>query len=116
MSRPHPRRRKPAPPGRVQVVCTGRGKHDPVPLRRLQLIRDGDTVRVLWRGGDGPAPETGFRAADGMKTLEFACRTCGRHAKYREDRLTEILRVLAENQETAGNTPVVCDISMVERA
>jgi hypothetical protein len=98
------------------VVCTGRGKHDPVPLRRLQLVRDGDAVRVLWRGGDGPAPETGFRAADGMKTLEFACRTCGRHAKYREDRLTEIVRVLAEHQETAGNTPVVVDISSLERA
>lgn len=115
MSRP---RRKRRPPGNVLVCCTGRGKHDLVRLRTLQLRIDGDRVRVYWDQREGAAPETGFRADGDVKTFEFQCGTCRRNPKFREDRLVEIARVLAEHQGIRGddNTPIVLDISMVEKA
>lgn len=107
-------RRKPRWPGNAEIVCTNRGRHDPRLLRTLQLIRDSTgTVRVTWNPRQGPAPETGFHAQDGLKTLEFRCQACGRHPKVREDKFTEACRGLAVLQEVTGNTPIVLDVSML---
>ncbi len=115
---PRPRRNR-RPPGNVRVVCTGRGGHDLVPLRPdLQILGAGGQIRIKWNRAQGPGPVTGFSAADGLRTYETRCATCGRHFKCRENKLGIIVMALAGHQGIAGddNTPIVLDISMVERA
>jgi hypothetical protein len=45
------------------------------------------------------------------------CGTCGRHYKRREDKLGVIAMALADHQGITGddNTPVILDISRIER-
>lgn len=116
VTRPH---RKPAPPGRVQVVCTGRGDlgHGRRHLRMLQLAVVGDEVRVQWDTRQGTAPETGFRWSDGTHTFEFRCAKCGRNPRIREPRLVTGALALAAHQGILGadNSPIQYDISKVER-
>ena len=115
---PRPRRTR-RPPGSVHVICTGRGKHNPVPLRPdLQFFEAGGKLHIRWDRRQGTGPVTGFSDTDGLQTYETRCSTCGRHFKRREDRLGLIVIVLAGHQGIRGddNTPVVLDISMVERA
>lgn len=116
---PRPRRNR-RPPGQVRVICTGRGKHDRVPFRPdLRIIRTSDgQVHVMWDRRQGPGPVTGFGAADGLETFEVRCGTCGRHFKCHEDRLGTIIAALAAFQGIRGddNTPIVLDISLIERA
>jgi len=115
---PRPRRNR-RPPGVVHVICTGRGTHDRVPFRPdLRVIRHDGQVRVMWNRRQGSGPVTDFGAADGLRTFEVRCRTCGRHFKRHEDKLTVILAALATYQGISGddNTPIVLDISMIERA
>ena len=51
MPRPRHKRR---PPGNVHVCCTGRGTHGEVGFPPpLQLIADGDQVRVVWDSRQG---------------------------------------------------------------
>jgi hypothetical protein len=114
--RPHRNRR---PPGVVHVVCTGRGTHDKVPFRPdLRAIRHDGQVRIMWNRRQGSGPVTDFKATDGLETFEVKCGTCGRHFKRHEDKLVVTIRVLAEYQGIAGddNTPIVLDISMIDRA
>lgn len=116
---PRPRRNR-RPPGVVHVVCTGRGKHNRVPFRPdLRMIRASDgQVRIMWNRRQGPGPVTGFGAADGLDTYDIRCGSCGRHFKCHEDRLAVIIAAMAEFQGVRGddNTPIVLDISMIERA
>ena len=114
MSRP---RRKPRPPGNVQVICTGRGRHNRVPLRTGQLVRVGDEVRLVWDTREGPPPVTPFAAVDGTETCEVRCGTCGRHLKRHDDWLVQAALALAEHQGIAGDnsTPIELDISLIER-
>jgi hypothetical protein len=107
------------PPGVVHVSCTGRGVHDRVPFRPdLRLVRRDGQVRVMWNRRQGPGPVTGFGAADGLKTFEVQCGTCGRHFKRHEDMVGVIIQALAEHQGIRGddNTAIVLDISLIERA
>lgn len=110
------RHHRPRPPGNVSVYCTDRGAHARVQLRTLQLVRDGDQVRVKWDTREGPAPETGFHAADSFKTLAFECPVCGRHPELREPRFVEVVRRVAIEQRPPGNTPIELDLWMAEAA
>jgi hypothetical protein len=115
---PRPRRNR-RPPGQVHVICTGRGAHDPVPFRPdLRLVHRDGQVRVMHDRRQGPGPVTDFRAADGLDTFEVRCGTCGRHFKRHEDKLAVIIQALAAYQGIGGddNTPIVLDISLIERA
>jgi hypothetical protein len=115
---PRPRR-KPRPPGSIRVVCTGRGKHDPVRFPPpLQLYDEGDRVRIKRDSRKGPAPVTPFHAADGLDTYDFKCGTCGRHWKRHEDEFITIAFALADHQGIRGddNTPITVDISRIENA
>ena len=115
---PRPRRNR-RPAGTVNVVCTGRGTHDPVPLEPdIQFWDAGDgKLRLKWNKRQGSGPVTAFSDAEGFRTYENRCAACGRHFKRREDKLGVIVRVLAQHQgiAPADNTPVVLDISRVER-
>ncbi len=115
MSRP---RRSPASPGRVAVVCTGRGRHNRVPLGTLQLRRDGEAVRLVYNTREGPAPVTPFAAPNDIATYDLKCGTCGRHLKRHEDWLIQTAFALAGHQGISGDdsTPIVLDISTIERA
>jgi hypothetical protein len=114
---PRPRRNR-RPPGNVHVLCTGRDKHDAVPLRPVQLYEAGGELRIMWNASQGPGPVTGFHDAGGRQTYETRCGTCGRHFKCREDKLGLIVMALAVHQGITGddNTPVIVDISRIERA
>lgn len=114
---PRPRRNR-RPPGQVHVICTGRGKHDSVPLRPVHLYEVGGELRIKWNTRQGPGPVTGFYDAEGRQTYETRCGTCGRHFKRREDKLGAIVTALAIHQGITGNdnTPVILDISRIERA
>jgi hypothetical protein len=115
---PRPRRNR-RPPGVIHVLCTGRGKHDPVPFRPdLRLVRRDDKVRVMWNRRQAPGPVTYFHAADGLETFEVRCGTCGRHFKRHEDKFSVIVLALAVYQGISGddNRPIIVDISMIERA
>jgi len=72
----------------------------------------------MWNRRQGSGPVTDFQAADGLETFEVKCGTCRRHFKRHEDKLVVIIRALAEYQGIRGddNTPIVLDISMIERA
>jgi len=61
---------------------------------------------------------TGFHDADGLQTYETRCGTYGRHYKRREDKFGAIVMALAVHQGITGddNTPVIVDISRIERA
>ena len=117
---PRPRR-KPAPPGRVDIICTGRGdpEHNRNHLRTLQAVSKEGRIRFSWvpRGRMGRVPVTGHRRGeDGLHTIEARCGKCRRHLKRREEDFAEIVRVLAEKQGTRGERPVIVDISLIERA
>lgn len=109
------RRRKPRPPGNVRVFCTDEGRHPRVDLRTLQLYSDGERIRVRWDQRDGPAPETGLRSVDGLKTLEFRCPRCRRHLKVGEAAFVELARLIALQQQATGNTPIQVDLWVAER-
>ena len=118
MSRP---RRKPRPPGNVRVVCTGRGKHDPVrfkPPLQLQLAAGEHPIRITWDSRMEIAPVTSFHAADGPNTFEFTCGSCGRHWKRHEDEFIIVAFALADHQGITGDdsTPITMDISHIENA
>lgn len=117
MPRP-PRKRR--PPGNVHVVCTGRGEHDTVRfLPDVQLYEDDQSrIRIRWNRDQGPGPVTGYSDADGLQTYEANCGTCGRHLKRREDKFGLTAMALADYQGTTGNdnTPIILDISRIERA
>jgi hypothetical protein len=114
---PRPRR-KPRPPGSIRVVCTGRGKYDPVRFQPpLQLDNDGTRTRIKWDSRQGTAPVTPFHAADDLRTFERRCGTCGRHWKRREDDLVELISAVVEFQGIPGSsTPITLDISRIDRA
>lgn len=117
---PRPRR-KPAPPGRVEIICTGRGEpdHDRKHLEALQAIRENGRLRFKWmpRGQLGRVPVTGHRRSEeGLHTIDARCGTCRRHLKRREEDFAEIVQGLAEQQGTHGERPVIVDISVIEQA
>ena len=107
MSRP---RRKPAPPGRVHVVCSHRG--DPrypgtKQLDILQMRPDGNG-EITFTALNGP-PIEGY-------AYRYRCGICRRNAKIRKERMLPLVMALAEMQGTHGDTPVVVDISHLDRA
>lgn len=114
---PRPRRNR-RPPGQVHVICGGRGTHDAVQFPPpLQIVDHGGQLIVKRDGRRGAAPITDFRANDGLNTLEFKCTSCPRHFKRREDEFAEIALALAVHQGIKGNdnTPIIIDISRIER-
>ena len=115
---PRPRRKR-RPPGNVHVCCTGRGTHGEVGFPPpLQLIADGDQVRIVWDSRQGKAPVTPFRSGGGEQTFDFNCPKCLTHLKRRGDWLARATLALAGFQGISGddNTPIMLDISMIERA
>lgn len=110
------RSRSPAPPGRVQVICTGRQdpRHHRRHLATLQTVAPagGGLPAFTWRGR---SPVTRFAKADGSQTYEFRCGICRRNPKYAQERLARIVFAFAATQGT-WETPVIVDISMIERA
>lgn len=106
-------RRKPAPPGRVLVVCTGRGDHAERRLATLQVAAvAGGEAEFLWRG---KPPVTGYAHADGSQTYVFGCGLCHRRPECSRDRLARLVLAVAAVQG-GWDKPVTVDISTVERA
>jgi hypothetical protein len=107
VSRP---RRNPAPAGRVDVLCSGRGDPDHGELRHivtLQMQRH-DDGEVTFTGRGGPPIEG--------HCYVFRCGTCRRNLKIRKERMLPLVTALAEQQDTHGETPIRVDISVIERA
>jgi hypothetical protein len=46
----------------------------------------------------------------------FNCPACPRHLKIRKDKFPRVVMLLAEHQGTHGESPVLVDISRIERA
>ncbi|MHB1431396.1 MAG: hypothetical protein ACYCVZ_04695 [Streptosporangiaceae bacterium] len=115
MTRP---RRNARPPGNAQILCTGRGTHDPVRIRALQMTDAGDEIRLLWNPREGSPPVTGFRDEAGRRTYDLRCRVCRRRLKIREDRLGRAAMALAEHYGIVRDDtrPVPVDISLIEAA
>jgi hypothetical protein len=106
MSRP---RRKPAPPGRVHVVCSHRQDGAPRRIRVLQMIADSQSPGGIMITAQGGPPVEGF-------AYSFECGSCPRHLKISKERFPQVVVKLAEMQGTHGETPVVVDISRLDRA
>jgi hypothetical protein len=110
MSRP---RRKPAPPGRIHVVCSHRSENAATADRRrikvMQMLPDSESPGgIMVTAPGGPSVE-GF-------AYSFACGDCHRHFKVAKERFLRVVVALAEMQGTHGETPVVVDISRLDRA
>lgn len=115
---PRPRR-QPAPPGRVEIICTGRGDHVRQRVEQYLLVDDDGVARLRWlpRGKNGHVPVTGHRQGEeGWQTADLRCGRCRRHLKVGEERLIEVIRVAAACQRTRGEHLIVVDISVIERA
>ena len=112
MGRP---RRSPAPPGRVQVICTGRAdpEHGTRHIKPLQMTRTPDGAPVFtWRG---KPPVTSFAREDGGDTYRFRCGIFHRNLELGRERLAEIVLAIAAVQGT-WDVPVTVDVSAIERA
>jgi hypothetical protein len=110
MSRPC---RKPAPPGRVKVVCSHRSdRADTTDCRRIkvmQMLADSESPGgIMITALGGPRVE-GF-------AYSFRCPDCHRHWKIAKERFPQVVVALAEMQGTHGDTPVIIDISRLDRA
>jgi hypothetical protein len=106
---PRPRR-KPAPPGRVHVVCTHRDDDaEPSRIKVLQMLAHEESPGGILFTGLGGLPIEG-------SAYSFRCPRCRRHLKIRKDRFPRVVVLLAERQETHGESPVLVDISRIERA
>jgi hypothetical protein len=104
------RRHKPAPVGRVHVVCTHRQDDaDPKRIRLLQMTADPESPGGIMVTAQGGLPAEG-------NAYVFRCGICRRNPKIAKTRLVPILVALAEQQGTQGERPVVMDISRIERA
>ena len=117
---PRPRR-KPAPPGRVEIICTGRGDpdHGRKHMGWYRMVVEDGQVRLRWmpRGQMGRVPVTGHRRWEEWQTIDAGpCGRCRRHLKRGEEHFIDVIRVLAEQQGTHGERPVIVDISLIERA
>ena len=69
-----------------------------MPLRTLQLRRDGEAVRLVYNTREGPALVTPFAAPNDIATYDLKCGTCGRHLKRHEDWLIQTAFALAGHQ------------------
>jgi len=107
--RHHRPRRKPAWPGRIHVVCSHRQDGEPKRIRVLQMVADGPSPGGIMITALGGPPQEGH-------AYSFKCGSCGRHFKISKERFRPLVRALAEMQGTHGDTPVVLDISRVDRA
>jgi hypothetical protein len=101
------------------VICTARGDHGEVRFPPdVQLYEDDQgRLRIRWDRRQGPGPVTGYSDADGLRTYEARCGTCGRHFKRREDKFWLIAMALAGFQGITDNdnTPITIDISRIEK-
>jgi hypothetical protein len=61
-----------------------------------------------------------FTALGGMPSegsaYSFRCKACKRHVKINKDRFPQVVMLLAEQQGTHGESPVIVDVSRIERA
>lgn len=106
---PRPRRR-PAPPGRVHVVCTHRDDDaEAARIKVLQMLADKDSPGGIVFTGVAGVPVEGY-------AYSFRCPACRRHLKISKEKFPQVVRLLAERQGTHGETPVLVDISRIERA
>jgi hypothetical protein len=106
---PRPRR-QPAPPGRVRVVCTHLdGNAEPALIKVVQMTAHKDSPGGIMFTALGGMPAEG-------SAYSFQCRACRRHVKIRKDKFPRVVLLLAEQQGTYGETPVLFDISRIERA
>lgn len=105
---PRPRR-KPGPPGRAHVVCSHRDDDaEPASIKVLQMTAHKESPGGIMFTALGGVPAEG-------NAYSFRCPPCGRHLKIRKDRFPQVVRLLAEQQETHGESPVLVDISRIER-
>jgi hypothetical protein len=105
---PRPRR-QPALPGRVHVVCSHRDDAEPALIKVLQMTAHAESPGGIMFTALVGVPAEGY-------AYSFRCPVCPRHLKIRKDRFTQVVWLLAEQQETHGDTPVIIDISRIERA
>jgi hypothetical protein len=105
---PRPRR-QPAPPGRVHVVCTHRADAEPALIKVVQATAHEPSPGGILFTALGGMPQEG-------NAYSFRCPACRRHLKIRKDRLPQVVVLLAEQQKTHGESPVLVDISRIERA
>jgi hypothetical protein len=104
---PRPRR-QPAPPGRVRVVCSHRDNAEPALIKVLQMTAHQDSPGGILFTALGGIPQEG-------NAYSFDCPACPRHLKIRKDKFPRVVLLLAEQQGTHGETPVLVDISRIER-
>lgn len=122
------RKRRPRPPGIVNVFCTWRGGHEHHYLGPLQAAwtAAGDVTFTWGRQWDQPPVTTyrhpdgraaWWRDEDGRYTFEFKCPypRCPVHVKLNEVTLTRRIRSRAQSQQGDGRDPIWFDISAVER-
>jgi hypothetical protein len=106
---PRPRR-QPAPSGRVHVVCSHRDDDaEPTLIKVLQMTAHEDSPGGIMFTALGGVPAEG-------NAYSFRCRACPRHLKIRKDRFPQVVVLLAEQQKTHGESPVLVDISRIEHA
>jgi hypothetical protein len=112
MSRP---RRSPAPPGRVLVVCSGRGEPKHEGERRIKALQaNGNAETGLTFTWIGASPVTPFAHVDG-ETLRFRCPKCRRYKPISRDNFARVVLVIAAIQG-GWDDPVTVDLSRIERA
>jgi hypothetical protein len=106
---PRPRR-QPAPPGRAHVVCSHRDDDaEPALIKVLQMTAHKDTPGGIMFTALGGVPAEGY-------AYSFRCPACRRHLKIRKEKFPQVVVLLAEQQGTHGDSPVLVDISRIERA
>jgi len=93
----------------VHVVCSHRDDDaESALIKVVQMTADKDSPGGIMFTALGGMPAEGF-------AYSFRCRVCGRHPKIRKDRFPQVVRLLAEQQGTHGESPVLVDISRIER-
>jgi hypothetical protein len=107
---PRPRR-APAPPGRVHVVCSHRAedRREPALIKVVQATAHEESPGGIMFTALGGVPAEG-------NAYSFRCTACRRHLKIGKNRFPGIVVALATQQGTRGDTPVLVDISRIERA
>jgi hypothetical protein len=91
-------------------VCSHRDDDaEPALIKVLQMTAHEDIPgRIMF-------PALGGVPAEG-NAYSFRCPPCGRHLKIRKDRFSQVVRLLAEQQGTHGESPVLVDLSRIEPA
>jgi hypothetical protein len=101
--------------GRVEVTCTGRGRHDRVQIRYFPGDRAGDAgapdLAALLRWlHEGPQVPRGKRKITPSEPWRFSCPQCGRDTQLTQAKFVAAITGLAGTMPVS-DTPLELDIS-----